>query len=411
VNDIPPMFGAARLPRNILFGRGQRAALGALTARIGRNALLCTDKRQAAQPEFEAMVEDLAAHGVGTRVFDGVIPDLPVESIDACMAEVRDFPADVVIGVGGGSSIDLAKIVAVLVTHGGHVRNYYGEFAVPGPVVPLIAVPTTAGTGSEATPVAVVSDDERGAKVGVASPHLIPQVAICDPELTATCPPELTAISGADALTHAVEAYTTLARPIDPMLTQEHVFVGKNVLSDHLAKLAVENIFKYLARAYRDGSDMEAREGVMLASLAAGCAFGTAGTAAAHALQYPVGNLTHTTHGAGVATLLPFVMQYNRPACAEAFAELAGVIGLAPASVPARSQAFIEAVTELVAAIDIPKSLRQLGLKEDQQEYVAEHSLNAARLIKNNPRPLDLTAMRHITQAAYAGERGRLTAI
>jgi alcohol dehydrogenase class IV len=232
-----------------------------VVAGLGRRALLCTDKRQAAQSEFAAMLADLAAHDVEYRVFDDTIPDLPIASIEACVATVADFAPDVVVGVGGGSSMDMAKVVAVLLTHGGDLRSYYGEFAVPGPVMPLIAVPTTAGTGSEVTPVAVVADEERGTKIGIASPHLIPICAICDPELTATCPPALTACSGADALTHAIEAYTTLARPIDPLLTQGHVFVGKNVLSDHFASLAVGNIFRYLKRACADGSDMEARGG------------------------------------------------------------------------------------------------------------------------------------------------------
>ncbi|MCW6533383.1 iron-containing alcohol dehydrogenase [Sphingomonas lycopersici] len=411
MSETLSMFGALRLPRDILFGRKQRAALGSATASIGRRAILCTDQRQSAQREFADMLADLAAHGVETRVFDGTIPDLPMESIEGCVAAARDFVPDVVIGVGGGSSIDLAKVAAMLVTHGGNVEDYYGEFAVPGPVVPLIALPTTAGTGSEVTPVAVITDEQRGTKIGIASPYLIPQVAICDPELTVTCPPALTAFSGADALTHAVEAFTTLARPSDPMLTQEHVFVGKNILSDHFAKLAIVNLFTYLERAFRNGSDIEAREGVMLAALAAGCAFGTAGTAAAHALQYPVGNLTHTAHGLGVATLLPFVMQYNRPACANALAELADAIGVGNGPAEARAQAFIDAVSDLLARIDIPASLAALGLAADQQDYVARHSLDAARLIKNNPRPLDLAAMQSITRAAFAGDRASLSAL
>jgi alcohol dehydrogenase len=192
------------------------------------------------------------------------------------------------------------------------------------------------------------------------------------------------------------------------MLTQEHVFVGKNLLSDHFARLAVANVFQYLERAYKDGSDMEAREGLMLASLAAGCAFGTAGTAAAHAIQYPVGNLTHTAHGDGVATLLPFVMQYNQPFCSAAFAELATTIGLAGPSNADLSQAFIDAVADLLDSVAIPRSLQDLGLKADQQQFVAENALNAARLVKNNPRPLDLAAMQSITQAAFSGERALL---
>ncbi|MBO9670417.1 MAG: iron-containing alcohol dehydrogenase [Sphingobium sp.] len=406
------MFGALRLPRTILFGPGQRAALGSITHRIAQRVLVCTDQRQASQPEFAAMLADLAAHDVETQVFDGTIPDLPLASIESCIADLSGTVFDAVIGVGGGSSMDMAKVIAVLLTHGGSARDYYGEFAVPGPILPLIAIPTTSGTGSEVTPVAVISDEERGAKIGIASPYLIPQIAICDPELTVSCPPSLTAVSGADALTHAVEAFTTLARPMDALMSEQHVFVGKNVLSDHFAKLAVTNLFKYLERAFRDGNDAEAREGVMLAALAAGCAFGTAGTAAAHALQYPVGNLTHTAHGAGVATLLPYVMQFNRPACPETFAELADAIGIsADQNVDQRGQAFIDAVADLLDRIGIPPTLAALGLRVEQQDHVAEYSLNAARLIKNNPRPLDLAAMQAITRAAFTGDRASLTAI
>ena len=146
----------------------------------------------------------------------------------------------------------------------------------------------------------------------------------------------------------------------------------------------------------------------MLGALTAGCAFGTAGTAAAHALQYPVGNLTHTAHGDGVATLLPFVMQYNQPSCIDSFAELARTIGLPEDTPDAMSQAFIDAVAELLAKVHIPGSLKALGLKADQQDYVAENALNAARLVKNNPRPLDLPAMQSITRAAFSGERSAL---
>ena len=404
------MFGALRLPHTILFGNGQRHAIGTAAARIGRRALVCTDARLSQLAEFAALIEDLKAHGVESRVYDRTIADLPLDCIDDCVASVADFKPDVVIGIGGGSCIDLAKVVSVLITHGGEVSKYYGEFAVPGPVVPLIAVPTTSGTGSEVTPVAVVLDKARGSKIGVASPYIIPHMAVCDPELTLTCPRGLTACSGADALAHAVEAFTSKTRPAEPLLTEQHVFIGKNLLSDHFAKLAVVNVFAYLARACKDGSDIEAREGLMLASLAAGCAFGTAGTAAAHALQYPVGNLTHTSHGDGVGALLPFVMQFNRSANPQAFAQLAEVVGLGSSSmsVEARSQLFIDEVAELFAEIGIPRSLQALGLGEGHENDVAAGALKAERLVKNNPRPLDLAAMLHITQAAFTGQRAAL---
>lgn len=404
------MFGALRLPHTILFGSGQRHVIGAAAARIGSRSLVCTDARLAQLPVFADLLKDLEAHGVEARVYDQTIPDLPIDSIRECVALIGDFKPDSIIGIGGGSCIDLAKVVSVLLTHGGEISTYYGEFAVPGPVLPLIAVPTTAGTGSEVTPVAVILDSARGSKIGIASPYIIPHMAVCDPELTITCPRGLTACSGADALAHAVEAFTSKTRPAEPMLTQQHVFIGKNMLSDHFARLAVSNVFRYLARACKDGSDVEAREGLMLASLAAGCAFGTAGTAAAHALQYPVGNLTHTSHGDGVGALLPFVMQFNRSARPEAFAELADVVGIGNASMSAdaRSQLFIDEVAELFEEIGIPRSLQALGLESGHENDVAAGALKAERLVKNNPRPLDLAAMLHITQAAFSGERAAL---
>lgn len=404
------IFGAMRLPRSVLFGAGQIRAIGAVTAALGKRALICTDARLSADPAFATMLADLAASGVDVHVYDQTQPDLPVDSILECVAQVSDFTPDVVLGVGGGSCMDLSKVVAVLLAHGGEISDYYGEFKVPGPVLPLVAVPTTSGTGSEVTPVAVVSDNALGTKVGIASPHIIPMAAICDPDLTLTCPKGLTACSGSDAMTHAVEAFTALARPIDAMLTQEHVFVGKNALSDQFAKLAVKSVWDSLKIAYDDGSNVAAREQLMLGSLAAGCAFGVAGTAAAHALQYPVGNLTHTAHGDGVAALLPYVMQFNRPAAVPAFAELARVVGLGGPGddEDVLSQRFIDGVADLFASVNIPTSLKQLGLAEDMQDYVAENGLKAQRLIKNNPRPLDFDAMRSITGAAYAGDRSML---
>jgi len=404
------IFGAMRLPRSVLFGVGQRRAIGKVTASLGKRALICTDARLAADPAFGTMLADLEEAGVETHVYDQTQPDLPVESILECVEQVRGFTADVVLGIGGGSCMDLSKVVAVLLAHGGSISDYYGEFKVPGPVLPLVAIPTTSGTGSEVTPVAVVSDNALGAKVGIASPYLIPMAAICDPELTVTCPKGLTACSGSDAMTHAVEAFTALARPIDAMLTQDHVFVGKNSLSDHFARLAVKSVWDSLKAGYDDGSNMVAREQLMLGSLAAGCAFGVAGTAAAPALPYPGGNLAHTGHGDGGAALLPSGLPVNRPAAVPAFAELARVVGLGSAddSEDVLSQLFIDGIADLFASVGIPTSLRQLGLAEDMQDYVAENGLKAQRLIKNNPRPLDLDAMRSITAAAYAGDRSLL---
>ena len=240
-------FGVTRAPRSIVFGLGQRGALGRAAAQLGRAALVCTDARLGAEPVFAAMIDDLKNHGLAVRVYDRTVAELPLGCIDEALRQGAGFGADLVIGIGGGSCMDLAKVVSLLLAHGGHVRDYYGEFKVPGPVMPIVAVPTTAGTGSEATPVAVLGDPERAMKVGISSPHLIAHTAICDPELTFTCPPSLTAVSGADALTHAIEAFTAIARPATATLAYEHVFVGKNALSDAYALQAIRLLSRSLS--------------------------------------------------------------------------------------------------------------------------------------------------------------------
>lgn len=404
------LFGAMRLPRSVLFGSGQRHALGAVAAQFGHRVLICTDARLGADPDFNAIVTDLQRHGLTVRVYDQTQPDLPTDSVVDCVSKSASFAPQAIIGVGGGSCMDMAKAVALLLTHGGELSTYYGEYKVPAPVIPLIAVPTTAGTGSEVTPVAVVADSARGTKVGIATPHLIPQVAVCDPELTLSCPPRLTACSGGDALTHAIESYTALARSPTADLTLQHVFVGKNALSDHYALLAIASIWNSLYPAYKNGKDIKARESLMLGALAAGCAFGTAGTAAAHALQYPVGNATHTAHGDGVASLLPYVMEFNRPACVDSFAHIARMLDLGTGSSTndELSSILVDEVARLLASVGIPRTLQELGLPADKQQWAAENAIAIARLVKNNPRPLDLQAMQAITAAAYSGDRAAL---
>ena len=404
---MTPLFGALRLPASVIFGSGQRAAIGMMAAGIGKRALVCTDARMGTDTQFKAIVADLEANGVATRVYDRTEADLPMDGIAACVAECADFKPDMVLGIGGGSCMDMAKCVAVLLAHGGSLRDYYGENKIPGPVAPVIAVPTTSGTGSEVTPVAVIADTERGTKVGISSPYLIPRIAVCDPELTLSCPPGLTACSGADALTHAVESFTALPRSVTPDLTVKNVFVGKNILSDTFGLLALQNIFAALRTAVKDGKNIAAREQMMLASLAAGCAFGAAGTAAAHAIQYPVGNETHTPHGVGVALLMPYVMEYNRPNCVAAFAQIGRAIGLAGTD-EELSHKVIDEVAKLLKDIGIPVTLRDLGLPEDKQDWTAEAAIGAARLVNNNPRKLDMDAMKAITRAAFSGDRAAL---
>jgi alcohol dehydrogenase class IV len=396
------LFGTIRAPRELIFGSGQRDALGKIAAQLGRRALVVTDARLAADAAFRAMVAQLEAAGLTVRVDSSTLPDVPVETAVASADAARDFAPDVVVGVGGGSCLDMAKCVAVLLAHGGKPQDYYGEFMVPGPVMPLIAVPTTAGTGSEATPVAVLSDSERQLKVGISSPHIIPTVSICDPDLTLTCPPSLTAIAGADALTHAIEAFTAIRRNPAPGLAQERVFVGKNATSDQFALNAIGLLWEGLESACTDGANTEARAKVMMGATLAGLAFGVAGTAAAHAIQYPVGALTHTAHGAGVACLMPYVMAWNAPEIGPELDQISGAIGLQSGA------EVIPAIAALFGRIGIPRTLRELGLAEDQLDWVAGQSCGISRLIQNNPRPLPPEDMRGLVGAAFHGELAEL---
>jgi alcohol dehydrogenase class IV len=392
-------FGTIRAPREILYGPGQRHALADVARRLGQRALIVTDARLAGDVELLAMARALRDAGLAVAVEAGTLPDVPVDSALAAAEAQRGFGADLVIGVGGGSCLDMAKCLALLLTHGGRPQDYYGELLVPGPVLPLIAVPTTAGTGSEVTPVAVLSDAERSLKVGISSPHLIPVTAICDPDLTMTCPRSLTAIAGADALTHAIEAFTAIRRPATPALSQERVFVGKNAMSDHFALRAITLLWQGLETACADGSDADARGKVMLGATCAGLAFGVAGTAAAHAIQYPIGALTHTAHGTGVACLMPYVMAWNAPAIGPELAEIAGAMGLDHAD------QVIPAIAGLFARIGVPPTLRDLGLPRDRIGWVAEQSLGITRLIQNNPRPIGPDDMRRLLDSAYTGEQ------
>lgn len=406
------LFGASRTPRNLVFGSGQRHALAGFAAALGNCALVVTDGRLSADSEFLQLMAALKQAGLQVRVFDGTIAELPIECIASAVEAGRAIGADLVIGIGGGSCLDAAKVAAVLLTHGGRISDYYGEFKVPGPVLPLISMPTTSGTGSEVTPVAVVTDPDRAVKVGIASPHIISHTAVCDPELTYSCPSALTAVSGADALTHAIEAFTTMRRRPTGSIVHEHVFLGKNMLSDNYALIAISHIAASLKRAVDNDADKEARERLMLGATMAGLAFGTAGTAAAHAVQYPIGAMTHTPHGAGVAVMMPYVMEFNRTHCEPELAEIGRAMGLDlnGRTVSEQAGATIDAVEALFASIGIPKTIADLGIVKSQLGLVAEQAMGSARLIKNNPRPIELGTMANLVEAAFAGDRARLRA-
>ncbi len=393
-------FAVLRAPSQVLFGEGMASATGPVAAGHGRRVLVCTDPTIAATEGFESVHTSLEAAGLHVAVFANGAVDVPRETIEAAAELGRAEQPDAIVAVGGGSVIDLAKVTALLLSHDGPLERYYPVQSIPGPVLPLIALPTTAGTGSEATPVSVITDPAQGMKVGVASPHLIPRHAICDPLLTVGAPPTVTAHSGIDALSHAIEAYMSARETPSVDLVLGRPQVGKNLLSDTLALTAAGWIARNLVRAVEDGSDLEARTGMLYGSLLAGIAFGNSGVSAAHALQFAVGAATHTSHGLGTGLLLPYVMEYNRPARVHELAELAGVMD------PGRDP--VEFVHDLGLRIGLPGSLAEIGVAGDDLRALAEASIQIRRLIDNNPRPLDTDALESILRAAWHGNPARL---
>jgi alcohol dehydrogenase class IV len=394
-----------------VFGRGAVRSAGTAAARLGPTAFVCTDARLVEAGVLTPVLDALAASAVTPVVFDGGEPEVSRATVDAAAAIARRAAPDVIIGLGGGSNIDLAKGVSMLLAHGGELDDYYGESRVPGPVLPVIAVPTTAGTGSEVSPVAVFGDPARRMKVGVSSHYLLPRWALVDPDLTVSCPPSVTAHSGMDALSHAIEALSAVSRPgTAPEGITARVFCGKNPYSDALALEAVGLVGRSLVRAFRDGSDIAAREDMMLASMLAGMAFGAAGTGLVHALQYPIGALTKTPHGLGNALLMPSVMRFNQPARTAVMAQIAARLPGRAATGGDEPASAADQVAGLAAAVGICGGLASLGVRPQDIGALAADAMTVTRLIQLNPRPVAVGDLESILREALhprGGEAGR----
>jgi alcohol dehydrogenase class IV len=321
-----------------------------------------------------------------------------------CIARAREFKPDGIIGLGGGSNMDLAKMTATVLAHGGAPRDYLGEDCIPGPILPLMCVPTTAGTGSEVSASSVFTDEENHIKAGAMSNYLRPVAAVVDPRLTLTCPRKVTADSGIDAMTHAIEAFTAVdnsAFPLPPGETS--LYQGRHPLGDCLAEKAIAIIGASLPRAVEQPADLAAREAMSLGALLAGLAFSNVGVALVHALEYPIGGATHCSHGAGNGLLLPYVMRYNLPARQGAFARIAELLGEKTAGLdePQAALRAVTAIETLNRTIGIPSHLRELGANKEQLPEFAAKALGIARLIRVNPRVPTLPDMVQLLNQAY----------
>lgn len=395
--------GTLRLPDTIHFGYGTRAQLPALVSRHGRRILVVADPFLPGTPLFDDVLSGLDQAGLTVEVYSAIQPELPVASLDAAGDAARVFAPDAILAIGGGSALDAAKLVSLLVAHGGRLTDYYGENAVPGPVLPLVAVPTTAGTGSEVTPVAVVSDPDRELKVGVSSPHLVPAAAVVDPEFTLGAPPAVTAFSGIDALVHAAESYTATPLSLDWSGTLP-VFTGRNAFSDVLALQAASELGTFLPVAFAEPGDRHARERVAFGSLLAGMSFGPTGTHLSHALQYPIGALTKTPHGLGTGLMLPYVLDaaLEDADAALRVAALGTALG-ASGDERERAAGAIRRILEINAAIGVPATLAELGVAAADLPRIAELAFGARRLIDISPVPASPDLLLDILTRAHAG--------
>ena len=377
--------------RQIISGAGSALQLAEPCRRLGmERPLLVTDPGLVAIGLIAPVLAGLEGEGISPVMFDQVREDPPEATVLAAAESGREAGVDGVIAVGGGSSMDVAQVVAVLL--GGHqpLAELYGVGMVKGGRLPLVLVPTTAGTGSEVTPVAVITTGET-TKAGVSSPVLLPDAAVLDADLTLGLPPAVTAMTGVDAMVHAIEAYTSRHQ--------------KNPISDNLARQALVLLSRNIRTAVLDGQNREARENMLLGACLAGQAFANAPVAAVHALAYPLGGHYHIPHGLSNSLVLPAVLEFNAGEAVDLYAELAElVVGEAlSGGAEAKTDALIEALRNLIDDVSLPATLAQAGVSEEDLEMLAEDAMLQQRLLVNNPRDVAYDDALAIYRAAYWG--------
>ncbi len=389
----------------LTFGPGAAGQLGGLASRrnIGR-LLIVTDRNLVEAGIEERVRKPIEESGVTVETFaDGEAEpsiNCALRSVDCA----RRFQPEGILGLGGGSNIDLSKITATVCAHGGEPKDYFGFDNVPGPVLPLVCVPTTSGTGAEVSHAAVLTDTANELKVSTLSNYLRPSLAVVDPELTYECPRQVTADAGIDALTHAIEGYTAVdyqALELPP--GEKSAYEGRFPLGECLAEKSIELIGRHLVKAVQDGDDHEARDGMALAATLAGVAFSNCGVALVHALEYPIGGALHCSHGAGNGMLLPYVMRFNLPVRKQAFARIAALLGedVSGLSEDQAAEKAIEAVELIKREIGIPERIRDLGGTAIQIPLFAEKSYAIERLRWVNPRESSQKDLLGILKSAF----------
>ncbi|PAV25398.1 alcohol dehydrogenase [Tamilnaduibacter salinus] len=369
---------------SVLHEAGGTERLASLCREHGaRSALVITDPGIVGAGLLGAAERSFADSDVAVDWFTRVEADPPDTTVRAAAEQALAAGADIIIGFGGGSSMDVAKVVALLAS--GYCRQsleeLYGVGSAQGKRLPLIQIPTTAGTGSEVTPIAIITTGET-TKSGIVSPLLLPDIALLDPALTLGLPPHVTAATGIDAMVHAIEAYTSKIR--------------KNPVSDALAREALQLLSNNIVTAVHQGDNLEARSAMLLGALQAGQAFANAPVAAVHALAYPLGGHFHIPHGLSNSLVLPQVLRFNEPAAATLYEELAPLVGG-----PEPTGDLIHRMESLIGAVELPRRLRDMDIGEDVLPTLAADAMKQQRLLVNNPREVSEADALAIYREAY----------
>jgi alcohol dehydrogenase class IV len=373
---------------NILFESGASAKIGEIVRGLGvQRAMLVTGKGVRSAGLTRSTEDVLASANIELSVFDDVVADPLSEAIERAAEQARDAKVELVLSIGGGSALDTAKLVAYIARTSERLDDIYGVGNAKGQRLPLILVPTTAGSGSEVTPISIVTIPTTEKK-GVVSPCLLPDWAILDPKLTLGLPAAVTAATGIDAMVRAIEAYTSRHR--------------KNPISDQLARQALALLSTNIRRACTDGSNLEARGEMLLGSMLAGMASANAPVGAVHALAYPIGAIFHVPHGLSNALVLIDVLRFNLPAASVLYAELAPIVDSETRGLPVdeRAHSFVEALASICRDCRVPATLAEVGVHERDLDRLAADAMKQTRLLVNNPRELTLNDARSIYTAA-----------
>ncbi len=378
-------------PTRIRFGSGSVADLGNMVQEFGgTKVFLVVDPGLKGTNLVEKITAPLKAAAIPFKIYDKIDPEPGLSLADKGCTLAKKFGADCVVGAGGGSAMDVAKAISILLTNGGKAEKYLGLGKIKKAGVPKIMVPTTAGTGAEVTFTAVFINEKTKSKGGMNGDPLYPEAVILDPVLTVSLPPHVTAFTGIDAFTHAIEAFVS---------TQSHY------ISDMYALEAMDLIYQNLGKAYANGDNLKARSNMLMGSLLGGKALATAGVGLVHAMAYPLGGMFGIPHGLANAVLLPYVIDYNILGAPEKYAVVADLMECDGEGLGAKDAArgVVDAIYQLNMEVGIPGSLEALGIAKDKIPEMAEIALTVTRPVENNPRKPSLDDVIGIYNSAMYG--------